>query len=199
MTIRFEQGKRGVVVAYRVYQNNTSLALPTVSGISRSSTDTASRSRDKLRICHTWLPKRNANWKGSVLFALCWAFSISRETAATDSIISTNTPEMLESYLFDVSFCRRKPSYPGSLTNLHRYRKTVHGHDGSSRIVMVRKTDQRTFAFAKNGEVSKNAFFTPTLIQNIPNIFVKPITMLHFNLNYIVAYHQCLDNNLPLI
>lgn len=158
MTIRFEQRKRGVVVAYRVYRNNTTSSAPAVNGISRSSTDTTSRSRDKLRICHTWLPKRNVNWKGSVFFALCWALSITHEPAAADSIASTSTPEMLESYPFDVSFCRRKPGYPGSLTNLHRYRKTVHGHDGSSRIVMVRKTDQRTFAFAKNGEVSQSRF-----------------------------------------
>ncbi|CAG9768166.1 unnamed protein product [Ceutorhynchus assimilis] len=47
---------------------------------------------------------------------------------------------------------RRKPTFPGSLTDLHRFRKTTHGHDGSSRIVMVRKTDQRTFANMKNGE-----------------------------------------------
>ncbi|XP_076264117.1 uncharacterized protein LOC143198658 isoform X2 [Rhynchophorus ferrugineus] len=45
----------------------------------------------------------------------------------------------------------RKPTFPGSLTDLHRFRKTAHGHDGSSRIVMVRKTDQRTFASIKNG------------------------------------------------
>lgn len=47
---------------------------------------------------------------------------------------------------------RRKPTFPGSLTDLHRFRKTAHGHDGSSRIVMVRKTDQRTFASMKNGQ-----------------------------------------------
>ncbi|KAH1000065.1 uncharacterized protein LOC109533085 isoform X2 [Dendroctonus ponderosae] len=47
---------------------------------------------------------------------------------------------------------RRKSTFPGSLTDLHRFRKTAHGHDGSSRIVMVRKTDQRTFASMKNGE-----------------------------------------------
>ncbi|XP_066258178.1 uncharacterized protein [Euwallacea similis] len=47
---------------------------------------------------------------------------------------------------------RRKPTFPGSLTDLHRFRKTAHGHDGSSRIVMVRKTDQRIFANSKNGE-----------------------------------------------
>ncbi|KAG5897860.1 hypothetical protein JTB14_024894 [Gonioctena quinquepunctata] len=47
---------------------------------------------------------------------------------------------------------RRKPTFPGSLTDLHRYRKTAHCHDGTSRIVMVRKTDQRTFASRQNGQ-----------------------------------------------
>lgn len=55
--------------------------------------------------------------------------------------------------LLFIFFCRRRPTFPGSLTDLHRFRKTAHGHDGSSRIVMVRKTDQRTFASIKNGEV----------------------------------------------
>lgn len=49
-------------------------------------------------------------------------------------------------------YFRRKPTFPGSLTDLHRFRKTAHGHDGSSRIVMVRKTDQRTFASIKKGQ-----------------------------------------------
>ncbi|XP_050302498.1 uncharacterized protein LOC126740500 isoform X3 [Anthonomus grandis grandis] len=46
----------------------------------------------------------------------------------------------------------RKPTFPDSLTDLHRFRKTAHGHDGSSRIIMVRKTDQRTFASLNDGE-----------------------------------------------
>ncbi|XP_065157178.1 uncharacterized protein [Atheta coriaria] len=46
----------------------------------------------------------------------------------------------------------RKSNFPGSLTDLHRFRRTAHGHDGSSRIVMVRKTDQRTFASIQNGK-----------------------------------------------
>lgn len=56
-------------------------------------------------------------------------------------------------YCLDLSVYRKKPLFPDSLTDLHRFRKSIHGHDGSSRIVMVRKTDQRTFASVKNGEV----------------------------------------------
>ncbi|XP_018335434.1 uncharacterized protein LOC108744254 isoform X2 [Agrilus planipennis] len=47
---------------------------------------------------------------------------------------------------------RRRPEFPGSLTDLHRYRKTVHGHDGDSRIIMVRKTDERTYASIETGK-----------------------------------------------
>lgn len=57
-------------------------------------------------------------------------------------------------YSIDMSlYNRRKPIYPDTLADLHRFRKSIHGHDGSSRIVMVRKTDQRTFASIKKGEV----------------------------------------------
>lgn len=61
-------------------------------------------------------------------------------------------------YPIEMSFYRKKPTFPGSLTDLHRFRKTAHGHDGSSRIVMVRKTDQRTFASIENGQVSEFLF-----------------------------------------
>ncbi|XP_018569850.1 uncharacterized protein LOC108909884 isoform X3 [Anoplophora glabripennis] len=60
---------------------------------------------------------------------------------------------------------RRRPAFPGSLTDLHRFRKTAHGHDGSSRIVMVRKTDQRTFASVKNGEEPKLETITRETIE----------------------------------
>lgn len=59
----------------------------------------------------------------------------------------------------------RKPTYPGSLTDLHRFRKTAHGHDGSSRIVMVRKTDQRTFASIQNGQEPKLETITRETIE----------------------------------
>lgn len=62
-------------------------------------------------------------------------------------------------YPIEMSLYRRKPTFPGSLTDLHRFRKTAHGHDGSSRIVMVRKTDQRTFASIENGQVRHFNFF----------------------------------------
>lgn len=44
---------------------------------------------------------------------------------------------------------------------MDNYHDTAHGHEfgGLSRVVMVRKTDQRIFASAKNGEVSN--FFMP--------------------------------------
>lgn len=64
--------------------------------------------------------------------------------------------KLCEDFPINLSLCRRKPAFPGSLTDLHRFRKTAHGHDGSSRIVMVRKTDQRTFASVQNGKVSGN-------------------------------------------
>lgn len=40
---------------------------------------------------------------------------------------------------------------------LDNYTDSVHGHEfgGLSRVVMVRKTDQRIFQSAKNGEVSQ--------------------------------------------
>jgi hypothetical protein len=41
--------------------------------------------------------------------------------------------------------------------DLNRIPSTTHGHEfhsGLSRVVMVRKTEQRTFASGKNGEVS---------------------------------------------
>ncbi|XP_072399922.1 uncharacterized protein [Diabrotica undecimpunctata] len=60
---------------------------------------------------------------------------------------------------------RRKPTYPGSLTDLHRFRKTAHGHDGSSRIVMVRKTDQRTFASIQDGQEPKLETITRETIE----------------------------------
>jgi uncharacterized protein YkwD len=60
---------------------------------------------------------------------------------------------------------RRKPGFPGSLTDLHRFRKTVHGHDGSSRIVMVRKTDQRTFASIEKGQEPKLETITRETIE----------------------------------
>nr|XP_023020881.1 uncharacterized protein LOC111509384 isoform X2 [Leptinotarsa decemlineata]XP_023020882.1 uncharacterized protein LOC111509384 isoform X2 [Leptinotarsa decemlineata]XP_023020883.1 uncharacterized protein LOC111509384 isoform X2 [Leptinotarsa decemlineata]XP_023020884.1 uncharacterized protein LOC111509384 isoform X2 [Leptinotarsa decemlineata]XP_023020885.1 uncharacterized protein LOC111509384 isoform X2 [Leptinotarsa decemlineata]XP_023020886.1 uncharacterized protein LOC111509384 isoform len=60
---------------------------------------------------------------------------------------------------------RRKPTFPGSLTDLHRFRKTAHGHDGSSRIVMVRKTDQRTFASMQNGQEPKLETITRETIE----------------------------------
>ncbi|CAH1180815.1 unnamed protein product [Phyllotreta striolata] len=59
----------------------------------------------------------------------------------------------------------RKPTFPGSLTDLHRFRKTAHGHDGSSRIVMVRKTDQRTFASIQNGQEPKLETITRETIE----------------------------------
>ncbi|XP_045465180.1 uncharacterized protein LOC123674262 isoform X2 [Harmonia axyridis] len=59
----------------------------------------------------------------------------------------------------------KKPAFPGSLTDLHRFRKTVHGHNGSSRIVMVRKTDQRTFASLKNGQDPKIETITRETIE----------------------------------
>ncbi|XP_044269926.1 uncharacterized protein LOC123014738 isoform X4 [Tribolium madens] len=59
----------------------------------------------------------------------------------------------------------RKPGFPGSLTDLHRFRKTVHGHDGSSRIVMVRKTDQRTFASKEKGQEPKLETITRETIE----------------------------------
>ncbi|XP_056637489.1 uncharacterized protein LOC130445698 isoform X1 [Diorhabda sublineata] len=59
----------------------------------------------------------------------------------------------------------RKPTYPGSLTDLHRFRKTAHGHDGSSRIVMVRKTDQRTFASIQDGQEPKLETITRETIE----------------------------------
>jgi hypothetical protein len=43
--------------------------------------------------------------------------------------------------------------------DLNRIPSTAHGHEfhsGLSRVVMVRKTEQRTFASGKTGEVSKN-------------------------------------------
>ncbi|XP_060519497.1 uncharacterized protein LOC132697833 isoform X2 [Cylas formicarius] len=60
---------------------------------------------------------------------------------------------------------RRKPTFPGSLTDLHRFRKTAHGHDGSSRIVMVRKTDQRTFASIQDGQEPKIETITRETIE----------------------------------
>ncbi|XP_017772831.1 PREDICTED: uncharacterized protein LOC108559950 isoform X2 [Nicrophorus vespilloides] len=60
---------------------------------------------------------------------------------------------------------QRRPLYPGSLTDLHRFRKTAHGHDGSSRIVMVRKTDQRTFASIQNGKEPKLETITRETIE----------------------------------
>lgn len=61
-------------------------------------------------------------------------------------------------YPIEMSLYRKKSTFPGSLTDLHRFRKTAHGHDGSSRIIMVRKTDQRTYASIENGQVSKPLF-----------------------------------------
>lgn len=63
--------------------------------------------------------------------------------------------KLCDDFPLNVSLYRRKAAFPGSLTDLHRFRKTAHGHDGSSRIVMVRKTDQRTFASVENGKVSQ--------------------------------------------
>ncbi|CAG9816159.1 unnamed protein product [Phaedon cochleariae] len=60
---------------------------------------------------------------------------------------------------------RRRPTFPGSLTDLHRFRKTTHGHNGSSRIVMVRKTDQRTFASLENGQDPKLETITRETIE----------------------------------
>ncbi|KAK4872975.1 hypothetical protein RN001_015004 [Aquatica leii] len=59
----------------------------------------------------------------------------------------------------------RKPEFPASLTDLHRLGKTIHGHDGSSRIVMVRKTDQRTFTSVQNGQEPKLETITRETIE----------------------------------
>ncbi|KAF5289263.1 hypothetical protein FQA39_LY15193 [Lamprigera yunnana] len=67
--------------------------------------------------------------------------------------------------LSDMSLCRRKSEFPASLTDLHRLGKTIHGHDGSSRIVMVRKTDQRTFTSIQNGQQPKLETITRETIE----------------------------------
>ncbi|KAB0792566.1 hypothetical protein PPYR_14525 [Photinus pyralis] len=60
---------------------------------------------------------------------------------------------------------RRRPEFPASLTDLHRLGKNIHGHDGSSRIVMVRKTDQRTFTSIQNGQEPKLETITRETIE----------------------------------
>jgi hypothetical protein len=50
-----------------------------------------------------------------------------------------------------------RPSPTAAIMDLNRIPSTTHGHEfhnGLSRVVMVRKTEQRTFASGKNGEVS---------------------------------------------
>ncbi|XP_044732409.1 uncharacterized protein LOC123295218 isoform X3 [Chrysoperla carnea] len=62
---------------------------------------------------------------------------------------------------------RSRMKFPASMLDLHRYQSTAHGHDfdGLSRVVMVRKTDQRTFASTKNGEEPKFETITRETIE----------------------------------
>lgn len=61
---------------------------------------------------------------------------------------------------------RARSNYPNSLTDLHRYRKTTHGnHEAKSRVVMVRKTDQRTFASLTQGQEPKLETVTRETIE----------------------------------
>ncbi|KAK5639994.1 hypothetical protein RI129_010805 [Pyrocoelia pectoralis] len=71
---------------------------------------------------------------------------------------------MLNEDKYQLKF-RRRPEFPASLTDLHRLGKTIHGHDGSSRIVMVRKTDQRTFTSIQNGQEPKLETITRETIE----------------------------------